>query len=30
MKVACDEAGHTGPDLLAADQRFFCLRLGLH
>ena len=23
MKIACDEAGHTGPDLLATDQRFF-------
>ncbi len=23
MQIACDEAGHTGPDLLAADQRFF-------
>ena len=23
MKIACDEAGHTGPDLLAADQRYF-------
>lgn len=23
MRIACDEAGHTGPDLLAADQRYF-------
>lgn len=23
MWIACDEAGHTGPDLLAKDQRFF-------
>lgn len=23
MYVACDEAGHTGPDLLAIDQRYF-------
>jgi hypothetical protein len=23
MKIACDEAGHTGPDLLAKDQRYF-------
>lgn len=23
LEVACDEAGHTGPDLLNADQRFF-------
>ena len=23
VKIACDEAGHTGPDLLAADQRYF-------
>lgn len=23
MKIACDEAGHTGPDLLAQDQRYF-------
>ncbi len=23
MHIACDEAGHTGPDLLARDQRYF-------
>lgn len=23
MFIACDEAGHTGPDLLAKDQRYF-------
>lgn len=23
MWIACDEAGHTGPDLLAKDQRYF-------
>ncbi|WOS64264.1 DUF3800 domain-containing protein [Sinorhizobium fredii] len=23
MLIACDEAGHTGPDLLAKDQRYF-------
>lgn len=23
MHIACDEAGHTGPDLLAKDQRYF-------
>ena len=23
MHIACDEAGHTGPDLLASDQRYF-------
>ncbi len=23
MLLACDEAGHTGPDLLAKDQRYF-------
>jgi hypothetical protein len=23
LEVACDEAGHTGPDLLQKDQRFF-------
>lgn len=23
MQIACDEAGHTGPDLLAKDQRYF-------
>ena len=23
MLLACDEAGHTGPDLLARDQRYF-------
>lgn len=23
MKIACDEAGHTGPDLLAKEQPFF-------
>jgi Protein of unknown function (DUF3800) len=23
LPIACDEAGHTGPDLLHADQRFF-------
>lgn len=23
MYIACDEAGHTGPDLLASDQRYF-------
>lgn len=23
MLIACDEAGHTGPDLLATDQRYF-------
>jgi hypothetical protein len=23
LEIACDEAGHTGPDLLAPDQRYF-------
>lgn len=23
MKIACDEAGHTGPDLLSPDQKYF-------
>jgi hypothetical protein len=23
LQISCDEAGHTGPDLLRADQRFF-------
>lgn len=23
MKIACDEAGHTGPDLLSVEQRYF-------
>jgi hypothetical protein len=23
LDIACDEAGHTGPDLLAPDQRYF-------
>jgi hypothetical protein len=23
LQISCDEAGHTGPDLLHADQRFF-------
>src|SRR5689334_2859795 len=23
LDIACDEAGHTGPDLLAKDQRYF-------
>lgn len=23
LDIACDEAGHTGPDLLHKDQRFF-------
>ena|ERR1700730_10829937 len=23
LQISCDEAGHTGPDLLRTDQRFF-------
>jgi hypothetical protein len=23
LQISCDEAGHTGPDLLHPDQRFF-------
>jgi hypothetical protein len=23
LQISCDESGHTGPDLLRADQRFF-------